>query len=120
MMDRLLIRRDFLAAAQARAQGSACFNMQMRNRADEAPPRVGFTTSKKLGNAVTRNRIRRRLKEAVRLAMGPHAKPGHDYVLIGRPATLTRDFEALQKDIISALAKLHAAAASSSNKDRPS
>jgi ribonuclease P protein component len=117
-MERLLNRRDFLAAAKARAQGSKCFVMQMRNRTDDKPARVGFTCTKKLGNAVVRNRIRRRLKEASRLVMGDHAKPGHDYVLIGRQSALTQDFEALKKDIISALAKLHAI--SPETKDRPS
>jgi ribonuclease P protein component len=117
-MERLRHRRDFLAAAKARSQGSAAFVVQMRNRDDDAPARLGFTCTKKLGNAVIRNRVRRRLKEAARFVVPDVAKPGHDYVLIGRPGALTRDFEALKKDIISALAKLHAAP--SSNKDQPS
>jgi ribonuclease P protein component len=82
--------------------------LQGRDRADEAPPRVGFTCTKKLGNAVARNRIRRRIKEAARLVMADVARPGFDYVLIGREASKTRAFEALKKDIISAVSKLHA------------
>ena len=95
--------------------------MQMRDRQDEAPARVGFTCTKKLGNAVMRNRIRRRLREAARLVMPPLARPGHDYVLIGRPAAETQGFEALKKDIISALTKLHGSqngSPSPSNKDQ--
>lgn len=69
---------------------------------------MGFTCTKKLGNAVTRNRIRRRLKEAARLASEPYLKPGFDYVLIGRAATENRGFEDLKKDIISALNRVHA------------
>ncbi len=107
-MERLLHRRDFLAAAKARYQPGSSLVMQMRDRADGNGPRVGFTCTKKLGNAVVRNRIRRRMKEAARLVMPLVAKPGHDYVLIARVGALTRDFEALKKDIIGALAKLHA------------
>ncbi len=107
-MDRLLQRRDFLAAAKGRFAPQAGVLIQARDRADAAPARVGFTCTKKLGNAVVRNRIRRRLKEAARLVLPDLAKPGFDYVLIGREASQTRAFEALKKDIISAVSKLHA------------
>ena len=70
---------------------------------------MGFTCTKKLGNAVMRNRIRRRLKEAARIALPGIARNGFDYVLIGREASATRAFQALQNDIISAVSKLHAA-----------
>jgi ribonuclease P protein component len=82
--------------------------IQLRKREDDAPARVGFTCTKKLGNAVMRNRIRRRMKEAARLSMPELALPAHDYVLIGRSAAEKRDFDLLRKDIISALTKLHA------------
>ncbi len=106
-MERLLRRRDFLAAAKAPSCATPSFVMRAKDRKDGKAPRVGFTCTKKIGNAVIRNRIRRRLKEAVRLSMAEHAAQSHDYVLIGRPAALTRDFEAIRKDIISALHKLH-------------
>lgn len=61
--------------------------------------RVGFTTTKKLGDAVVRNRIRRRLREVVRLCFAPKALLGYDYVFIGRNATLDRDFNLLKKDV---------------------
>ena len=67
-----------------------------------------FTCTKKLGNAVMRNRIRRRIKEAARLTMPAIVQPATDYVLIGRSAAETRGFEDLRKDIISAVTKLHA------------
>ena len=73
------------------------------------PARFGFTATKKLGNAVVRNRIRRRLKEAVRLVAPDHARPGCDYVLIAREAAATRPFAALEKDLVAALAAVHAA-----------
>jgi ribonuclease P protein component len=107
-MQRLTDRRDFLAAAKAASQASQGVVIQARNRADTKPPRVGFTCTKKLGNAVQRNRTRRRLREAARLTLPQAAVAGFDYVLIGRLATATRGFEALQKDIISALKRIHA------------
>ncbi|MFO1033567.1 MAG: ribonuclease P protein component [Hyphomicrobiales bacterium] len=104
---RLLRRQDFLAAAKGRFVPMPGLLLQGRDRKDEAPPRLGFTCTKKLGNAVTRNRIRRRLKEAARLCFAASAKTGFDYVIIGRAESEARAFEALQKDIISALSKLH-------------
>lgn len=118
-MERLLRRRDFLAAAKAPSTTTPGIVIQARDRADGKAFRVGFTCTKKLGNAVARNRIRRRLKEAARLTLPGIARPAHDYVLIGRAATATRSFDALRKDIISALSRLHAGKPSGSNKDQP-
>ena len=115
-MERLLRRRDFLAAANSLSWGTPSFLMQVRKRDDDGAYRVGFTCTKRLGNAVVRNRIRRRLKEAARLTMPGLARPAHDYVLIGRQGAITRDFEAIRKDIISALDKIHG----SDNRTRPS
>ncbi len=61
--------------------------------------RVGFTTSRKLGNAVKRNRIRRRLKEIVRLYLPEIGQKGCDYVIIGRSRTLMRSFDELVQDL---------------------
>ena len=68
--------------------------------------RFGFTVTRKVGNAVVRNRIRRRLREVVRLAGEKDAAPGMDYVLIGRPAALTLPFDRLIADLTSGLAAL--------------
>ena len=65
-----------------------------------AGARFGFTATKKLGNAVTRNRIRRRLKEAVRIVAPGRARDGCDYVLIAREAAASRPFAALELDLI--------------------
>ncbi len=110
-MQRLKRRQDFIAAAKAVSCGSPAFMMQLRMRDDEAPARLGFTCTKKLGNAVTRNRIKRRLKEAARLVMPTMAHISCDYVIIGRNAAETRAFDLLQTDLISALQRLHAKAA---------
>jgi len=70
--------------------------------------RVGFTVSRKVGGAVDRNRARRRLKAAAERIMPRHARRGHDFVLIGRRATLKRGFPALVGDLETALKKLDA------------
>lgn len=70
-------------------------------------PRFGFTVTKKLGGAVVRNRIRRRLKAAILELVDGHARPGFDYVLIARKAALDRPFAALKKDLEDALHRVH-------------
>ncbi len=111
VLARLKKRADFLKAASARRQGAPGFLLQGRDRGDAAGPRVGFTCSKKVGNAVLRNRAKRRLREAARLALGPLARPGWDYVLVGRPGvTAERDFALMLDDLRLAAARLHGGA----------
>lgn len=69
--------------------------------------RFGFTATKRLGNAVTRNRARRRLKETVRLVARSHARAGYDYVVIARQGALTQPFEHVQKELLQALEGIH-------------
>jgi ribonuclease P protein component len=105
-------RADFLKAASARRQGTDGFLLQARDRADgEAAVRVGFTASKKIGNAVTRNRAKRRLRSLAREVLAGLAHPGWDYVLVARPeATVTRPYGALREDLQRALQSVHRAA----------
>ncbi len=101
-------RADFLAAARARRHGTDGFLLQARPRGDDAPARVGFTCSKKVGNAVMRNRAKRRLREVARLELAPVARAGWDYVLVGRPGTtVIRDFAQMRADLITALRRVH-------------
>ncbi len=103
---RLRRRAEFLrAAAKGRKVPVPGMVLQALPRDDPGPARLGFTVTKKIGNAVIRNRTRRRLKEAARLVLAERPVAGVDLVLIGREATRQRDFRALQQDLRRALAK---------------
>lgn len=106
-MERLRKRPDFLKAAKGRRWATASLVLQARRRRDDGPIRVGFTTSRKVGGAVARNRARRRLREAARKVIPRHGRPGYDYVLIGRRDTLTRDFAGMLDDLETALDRVH-------------
>lgn len=107
MVDRLRKRRDFLAAAKAGRAGVSVLGLQGRDRADGGDIRVGFTVTKKNGNAVVRNRIRRRLRAAAGAVLPEAGRAGHDYVLIARAEALRAPFPDLVSDLGRALRKLH-------------
>lgn len=101
---RLKKRSEFLRAASAGKKAAiGGVVLQALQRADGGPARLGFTVTKKVGNAVVRNRTRRRLKEAARLLLAQRPVTGVDLVLIGRDSTRARKFIALQGDIRRAL-----------------
>lgn len=102
---RLKKRGDFLAARNGVRSHTRSFTLQSRTRKKNEPKnipentaRIGFTVTKKVGNAVIRNRIRRRLREVVRLNATSCVQRDHDYVLIAREAALHSPFSALVKD----------------------
>jgi ribonuclease P protein component len=70
--------------------------------------RIGFTASRKVGNAVARNRAKRRMRAAAQERLPLVARPGHDYVLVARAGILTRDFQALLGDLDAAMTAAHA------------
>jgi ribonuclease P protein component len=112
-LERLRQRADFLAAAAGEKTPVSGFVLQALDRREDGPVRVGFTVSRKVGNAVERNRVRRRLREMVRLAPAATLRQGHDYVLIGRRAALALPFERLVEDFRRALGRIHAGKGSS-------
>jgi ribonuclease P protein component len=73
-----------------------------------AEVRVGFTVSRKVGNAVIRNRVRRRLREIARQVIPEQARPDLDYVLVGRQAAVARDFAQMRQELVEALRRLKA------------
>ncbi|HET6306589.1 MAG TPA: ribonuclease P protein component [Rhodopila sp.] len=101
---RLKRRPEFLRVASSGKKAAVGgVVLQALQRSDNAPARLGFTVTKKVGNAVIRNRTRRRLKEAARLLLAAQPVTGADLVLIGRDSTRKRNFIALQGDIRRAL-----------------
>jgi len=107
-------RAEFLRVRGGKRYASANFVLEGRARhpaqqglASGDSARFGFTVTKKIGGAVVRNRIRRRLKEALRSIAPRAALPGHDYVLIARVAAAACDFEDLKSDLARALQKVN-------------
>ena len=100
-------RANFLAAARARKMVTPGFILQAR-KGDGDVLRVGFTASKKVGNAVARNRAKRRLRALAQAVLPLKGRAGWDYVLIGRrDVTASRDFLEMQAELNKALEKLH-------------
>lgn len=93
--------------------------MQARRRGDMLPARIGFTVTKRTAKkAVERNRIRRRLREAARLTAAKLARPGTDYVLVGRRPALTMPFAELTSELGSALSEVGARLTSTVSNER--
>lgn len=96
---RLKKRAQFLAVRRGEKRRGRLFLLEAMRREDADAPRVGFTVTKKVGNAVVRNRIRRRLKEAVRVHAARDMAPGTDYVIVGRRELLKTPFDDLKAEL---------------------
>jgi ribonuclease P protein component len=110
---RLPQRADFLRLqAAGRKQVTPGFILQIGDRPSTSgarpDPRVGFTVTKRVGNAVIRNRVRRRLRALAREVLRPRARTDLDYVLIGRQEALHRDYAKMADDLRRALRRLKA------------
>jgi ribonuclease P protein component len=104
---RLKRRREFLAVAGTRCRWAApAFVLQAGPRGAAEEIGIGFTATRRIGNAVARNRARRRMRAAAQALLPGAAKPGYDYVLVARPAILTCPFEALLSDLANAFARV--------------
>lgn len=100
-------RSDFLAANGGLRVGTPAFVLLVKSRQDaDTTCRIGFTVTKKTGNAVVRNRIKRRFRALARHVLPDHGLAGADHVLIGREDALTREFAAMQADLERALARV--------------
>jgi ribonuclease P protein component len=102
---RLRKRAEFLAVRRGEKRRGRFFLLEVLERGDEHAARVGFTVTKKVGNAVVRNRIRRRLKEAVRVHAAGDMKPGNDYVIVGREDVLAAPFAEIKTELSRRLRK---------------
>ena len=111
-IDRLRKRADFLAAARhlRRVAGAVTLELGPTPVLARRPEtlRLGFTATKKIGNAVERNRAKRRLRAAAYALLPLSGREGHDYVLVARAGILVRDFAALKDDIAEAARAAHA------------
>ena len=110
-VDRLKNRDDFLRAQRGIRRSAAGLTLEICPTPDDAAQdgrfRLGFTASRKVGGAVERNRAKRRLRAAAQAVLPEQALPRTDYVLIARPATLTRPFADLVKDLAATVAAAH-------------
>jgi ribonuclease P protein component len=107
---RLKTRGDFLRVAAARVRavrpGLVLQAAPQPGDADNAALRVGFTASRRVGNAVVRNRAKRRLRAAASSLLPQHGRMGTDYVLIARAGTGERPYAELLGDLEGALRQL--------------
>ena len=110
VLHKLNRRADYLAARSGQRAHCAPFVIQASARGDDAAPRIGITVTRKLGGAVIRNRIKRRLKHAISDGEGLGFRPGYDYVVIARSLAASAPFAALTSALKSGLKKVHARA----------
>ena len=103
---RLKRRADFVRAGQGKRWHGKTLSLQA-NASDGSRIRVGFTLTRKVGNAVVRNRARRRLREAVRLAPDLLFRAGHDYVIVGRLGAIRVEFDELLSELSRAVGAIH-------------
>jgi len=105
-MERLKKRKEFLRAARGVKWVTPGLILQCWQRGDDDCSRIGFTVTKRVGNAVVRNRVKRRLREIARHDK-THARIGFDYVVIGRKSTIPRTFSKLERDLSGAFRGVH-------------
>jgi ribonuclease P protein component len=119
---RLKQHADFQRTGRGRRTQAQSFTLQSQRRPDASPEtvaRFGLTVTRKVGNAVVRNRIRRRLKEVLRLNSALETLQDHDYVLVVRIEALSRPFDLLKKDLERALGAAHSKGTKPGSRHKP-
>ena len=107
-LEKLPKREDFLRLRRGARYSANTFTLQAKSRADSVKTRVGYTVTTKVGNAVVRNRIKRRLRAAVCQVFPSEAQAGFDYALIARRKAITAEFATIVQDLHRALDHVHA------------
>jgi ribonuclease P protein component len=106
-LTKISARKDFLAANSAKRAANGGFVLLVRDRADaDSAMRLGITVTKKIGNAVVRNRMKRRFRALAREILPTSGVIGADHVMIGRASGVERDFAMLRQDLTRALEKV--------------
>lgn len=118
MTDVLTRRADFLAANRGLRNARAGFVLLTRPNGEEGM-RFGITVTKKIGNAVVRNRMKRRFRELLRAVLPEHGLPDHDHVLIGRSGGIERDFHRMKAELVEALERARAGRSDPARGRRP-
>ena len=99
-------RSEFLFVRDGKYRAQGALVIQMRENPEHYEIKVGFTATKKIGNAVIRNRAKRRMRHIAREILPLHGMPGHDYVFIARNGAVKRPFSLLLADAKTALVRL--------------
>lgn len=100
-------RSDFLAANKGRRFATKGFVLLVHDRKDnDESMRLGITVTKKIGNAVVRNGMKRRLRSLAREFLADGGKAGADHILIGRIGGIDREYALMRQDMILALSKV--------------
>ena len=105
-IDKITKRSDYLRASKSKYFRSNSFIIQFYNRADDLGPRYGVTATKKIGNAIKRNKAKRRIRNLVKDLLPKYGKNGYDYVFIAKENLINEDWEVLKEESISVLKDL--------------
>ena len=102
-IDKITKRQDYLRASKSKYFRSNSFIIQFYNRADTLGPRYGVTATKKIGNAIKRNKAKRRIRNLVKDLLPKYGKNGYDYVFIAKENLINEDWEVLKEESTSVL-----------------
>ena len=105
-IDKITKRSDYLRASKSKYFRSNSFIIQFYNRADDLGPRYGVTATKKIGNAIKRNKAKRRIRNLVKDLLPKYGKNGYDYVFIAKENLINEDWEVLKEESTSVLKDL--------------